>query len=172
MIVISLIQGWTYSLTVSVTVSYLKLWCTLTWECHEHLMWKPQKFRAPILATPHGAFCISFTSDHVFWILRDLTLRTSWDPATRRMESQFCWVLDALESQRDARRLSNGAQMLGHALLIFSDDSSSPAREQMRKIWTMYVFSEGWIDSKFKVRYSILDFFLSLLCLSIIYFMK
>ena len=45
-------------------------------------------------------------------------------------------------TERFQGRLSDGSQVLVHALLIFSA-SSSPAREQMRKIWTMYVFQKA-----------------------------
>ena len=111
-----------------------------------------------------------FTSDHVFWILRDLTWRTSWkDGVSVLLLGPWCSGV----TERCQGRLSNGSQMLVHELLIFSD-SSSPAREQMRKIWIMYVFQKAEFIQNLKTRYyfRLVSVFFSLLCLSIIYFMK
>lgn len=173
--VISLIQDWTYSLTVSVTVSYLKLWCALIWECHEHLMWKPQKFRASILATPHRLSVFLFYIWSCLLNLKRLNFenflgsRHKKDGVSVLLLGPWCSGV----TERCQGRLSNGSQMLVQALLIFSDNSS-PAREQMRKIWIMYVFQKAEFIQNLKTRYyfRLVSVFLSLSCLSIIYFMK
>lgn len=135
--------------------------CAHLGEWYVHLVWDHDWVHLlGLLLT--DLLCCCFWCDHIFWFLRDLILRPSWDPAWRRMESQFCfWVLAVLGSQSFQREVVSDSDNHWHSLTVLH---LSEAHEKTR---TVYIFHKAEFIQNCKARSSMFRLHSFVLCVCV-----